>query len=140
MWSSSGKQSHRLSNAFMGWCHGQNVWLIIFWVGSYDHIMRSENTQTYISAANTYYDMNLYKFFPKSNQRKLITAIPTYNKIKLFSFLPVWPDWAIFYILGNFLKPLATINLPQSSPFLGNLCKDVKIYHFSSEIIFGQFL
>ena len=25
----------------------------------------------------------------------------------------VWPDWAIFWILGNLLKPLATINLPQ---------------------------
>ena len=30
---------------------------------------------------------------------------------------------------GNFLKPFATINLPKSS---------IKIYHFSSEIIFGQ--
>ena len=92
--------------------------------------MRSENTQTYISAANTYYDMNLYKFFPESNQRKLITAIPTYNKIKLFSFLPVWPDWAIFYILGNFLKPLATTILLKSLTFLDNYCKDVKIYLF----------
>ena len=43
-----------------------------------------------------------------------------------------------FFILGNFLKPLATINLPQSPTFLGNFCKGVKIYHFSSEIIFGQ--
>ena len=32
---------------------------------------------------------------------------------------------------GNFLKPFATINLPKSS---------IKIYHFSSEIIFGQLL
>ena len=52
----------------------------------------------------------------------------------------VWPDWAIFWTLGNFLKPLATINLPQSSPFLGNFCKGVKIFHFSSETIFGQLL
>ena len=28
--------------------------------------------------------------------------------------LPVWPDWAIYCTFGNFLKPLATINLPQS--------------------------
>ena len=27
---------------------------------------------------------------------------------------PVWPDWAIYWTLGNFLKPLATINLPKS--------------------------
>ena len=52
----------------------------------------------------------------------------------------VWPDWAIFWPLGNFLKPLATINLPQSSRFLGNYCKSVKIIHFSSEIIFAQLL
>ena len=52
---------------------------------------------------------------------------------------PVWPDWAIFWTLGNFLKPLATINLPQSPPFLGNFCKGVKIIHFSSETILGNF-
>ena len=35
---------------------------------------------------------------------------------------------------------LTTIKLPQSPPFLGNICKGVKIIHFSSEIIFGQLL
>ena len=34
--------------------------------------------------------------------------------------LPVWRDWAIYWTLGNFLKPLATINLPKSPTFLGN--------------------
>ena len=52
----------------------------------------------------------------------------------------MWPDWAIYWILGNFLKPLATITLPKSSTFLGNFCNVVKMYHFSSEIIFGQLL
>ena len=52
----------------------------------------------------------------------------------------VWPDWAIFWNLGNFLRPLATINLPESPKFLGNFCKGVKINHFSCEIIFGQLL
>ena len=33
---------------------------------------------------------------------------------------------------------LATINLPKSLTFLGNFYKGVKIYYFSSEIIFGQ--
>ena len=48
--------------------------------------------------------------------------------------------------LGDFLhfeqvlKPLAKVNLPKSLTFLGNFCKGVKIYHFSSEIIFGQLL
>ena len=52
----------------------------------------------------------------------------------------MWPDVAIFCTLGNFLKPLATINLPKSPTFLGNFCKGVKIFHFSSEIIFANFL
>ena len=30
---------------------------------------------------------------------------------------PVWPDWAIYWTLGNFLKPLATINLPKFPTF-----------------------
>ena len=45
-----------------------------------------------------------------------------------------------FCTLGNFFKPLATINLPKSLTFLGNFCKGIKIYNFSSEIIFGQLL
>ena len=52
----------------------------------------------------------------------------------------VWPDWAIYWTLGEFLKPLATINLPKSPTFLGNFYEGVKIYHFSSEIIFRQLL
>ena len=46
----------------------------------------------------------------------------------------------IYWTLGNFLKALATINLPKSPTFLGNFCKGVKIYHFYNEIIFGQLL
>ena len=52
----------------------------------------------------------------------------------------VWPDWAIYWTLGKSLKPLATINLPKSPTFLGDFCKGVKIFNFSSEIIFGQLL
>ena len=51
-----------------------------------------------------------------------------------------WPEWAIYWTLGKFLKPLATINLPNYSTFLGNFYKGVKIYNFSSEIIFEQLL
>ena len=39
---------------------------------------------------------------------------------------------------GQVLKSLVAINLPKSTTFLGNFSKGVKIYHFSSEIIFGQ--
>ena len=52
---------------------------------------------------------------------------------------PVWQDWVIYWTLGNFSKSVATINLPKSPTFLGNFCKCVKIFHYSSEIIFGQF-
>ena len=45
-----------------------------------------------------------------------------------------------FCTLGNFLKPVATINLPKSPTLLGNFCKGAKIIHFSNEIIFGQLL
>ena len=37
----------------------------------------------------------------------------------------VWPDWEIYWTLGNFIKHLATINLPKSPTFLGNLCKSL---------------
>ena len=50
----------------------------------------------------------------------------------------MWKDWAIYWTLGNFLKPLAATNLSKSATFLNNFCKGFKIYHFSSEIIFGQ--
>ena len=41
---------------------------------------------------------------------------------------------------GQVLKPLATIQFPNSLTFLGNFCKGVKISYFSSENIFGQIL
>ena len=55
-------------------------------------------------------------------------------------YLPaVWPDWVIYWTLGNFLKSLAAINLSKSPTLLGNFCNGVKIYHFSSKIIFRKF-
>ena len=69
----------------------------------------------------------------------LPTYLANYNESEWQRQWVVWPDWAIYYTLGNFLKPLATANLPKS-PLLGNFSKGVKIYHFSSEIIFGQLL
>ena len=40
----------------------------------------------------------------------------------------------------RFFALWATINLPKSPTFLGNFCKGVKIFNFSSKIIFGQLL
>ena len=50
----------------------------------------------------------------------------------------VWPDWAIYWTLGNFLKPLATINLPQSPPFLGNFWKLSKSIIFLVKLFLGN--
>ena len=41
---------------------------------------------------------------------------------------------------GHLLKPVVTIILPKLPTFLGNFCRGVEIFHFSSEIIFGQLL
>ena len=46
---------------------------------------------------------------------------------------------AIFWTLGNFLKPLATNTLPKSCTFLGNFCKGAKIYHFLVKPFLGNF-
>ena len=40
----------------------------------------------------------------------------------------------------NFLKPVATIILSKYPTLLGNFCNGVEIFHFSTEIIFGQLL
>ena len=32
------------------------------------------------------------------------------------------------------------MSLPKYTTFIGNFCKGVKIFHFSSELIFGQLL
>ena len=44
-----------------------------------------------------------------------------------------------FLHLGNFLKPLATINLPESPTFLGNFCKGAKVFNFPVKSILGNF-
>ena len=67
-------------------------------------------------------------------------TLPTYLSTKKPSFLlthsaSVWPDWAIYCMLGNILKPVAKIILPKSPTFLGNFGKGGKIFHFSTIII-----
>ena len=68
---------------------------------------------------------------------KYLTWFHSYSQVLWWS---VWPDLAIDWTLGNFLKPLATINFPKSPTVLGNFCVGAKIFNFSSEIIFGQLL
>ena len=48
--------------------------------------------------------------------------------------------WRFIGLWATFKSSLAPINLPKSLTFLGNFCKGVKIFNFSTEIIFGQLL
>ena len=77
------------------------------------------------------------------------TLVPFYDNLTLknggFEFHLTLPLFSVtrlgdFFNFGNFLRPLATNNLPKSPTFLGSFCKVVKIIHFSCEIIFGQLL
>ena len=60
---------------------------------------------------------------------------------------PVLPDLAIYWTSGNFSKPLATFQSPWQQLFcpkcqhiLGNFCKFVRIYHFTSKIVLCNFI
>ena len=53
--------------------------------------------------------------------------------------LPVRPDWAIYWTLGNFLKPLATTNLPKSPTYLGIFVKVSKSIIFLVKSFLGNF-
>ena len=51
-----------------------------------------------------------------SKAQKCKTKMSSANCKQKCSHLPsVWPDWAINWTLGKFLKPLATIILPKST-------------------------
>ena len=62
------------------------------------------------------------------------------SHVTCFDQSAVWPDWDIYFTLGNLSKPRATIILPKCKQILGNFCKIVKIFHFTREILFGKLL
>ena len=105
-------------------CHGPLGYSTPLVIGIFMHKQWSVVGSDFIAAAA------VSSPFHDANSQTFICPLPW----------AVWPDLAIFCTLGNFLKPWAAINLPKSPTFLGNFCKGVKIYHFSSEIIFGQLL
>ena len=84
--------------------------------------------------------MGAFPTGPIDTRWQLSQQFAMLNRYRTGWLRSVWPELAIFCTLGNFFKPLATINLPKSSTFLGNFCKGVKNSHFSSETIFGQLL
>ena len=66
--------------------------------------------------------------FSESRCENYVLNLLTYSATRLGKFCT----------LGNFIKPVTTIILTKLPTLLGNFCKGVKIFHFSSEIIFGQ--
>ena len=60
--------------------------------------------------------------------RNLLTALKSTSVTRLGDLLH----------FGKIPKPVATIILPKSPTFLRNFFKDVKIFHVSSVINFGQ--
>ena len=51
----------------------------------------------------------------------------------------MWPDWVIYYTLGNFLKPLATVNLPKSQTLFAIFQKVSKSIIFLVKSFLGNF-
>ena len=79
----------------------------------------------------------LFKLKSEVHYRYVLKFIIVISVSRLGDFLHFGQP---FKALGNHLKPVATIILPKLPTLLGNFCKSVKIYHFSSKISFGQFL
>ena len=52
---------------------------------------------------------------------------------------PVWPDWAIYWILRNFFKPFGNNYLPKSPTLLGNFVKVSKSIIFVAKQFLGNF-
>ena len=104
-----------------------------------------EHSFSFIHAARFVLNLVLCPFISLVNERPTDWLTATTSKatiwlVKTCTESSAWPDWEIYWTLGNFLKPLATINLSISPTFLGNFCKGLRIYHCSSEIIFWQLL
>ena len=52
----------------------------------------------------------------------------------------VWPDWPIYWNLGNFSKPVAIISLLKSPTFLAIFCEVVQIFNFSLISFWATFI
>ena len=85
----------------------------------------------YLTYTLTHSHTQCQKSLSISHQQELNCFLCSLSHHQIERFIGLW---------GNFSKPLATINLPKSATFLGNFCKGVQIFNFSSEIIFGQLL
>ena len=67
-----------------------------------------------INLSNFQWIMDFWADNDKNSTIYLTAVTATYTK------QAVWPDWAIYWTLGNFSKSVATISLHKSPTFLGN--------------------
>ena len=99
--------------------------MILLWLHFYGNklILFAENGQTFETIkpfGHTPLLSNVYQIgtlTSKSFIDSLLKLIVVSNSWNLSSMEAVWPDWAIYWTLGNFLKPLGTINLSKSLRF-----------------------
>ena len=75
-------------------------------------------------------EMTFYAFLIIAARQKIV---------KMWMRISMWPDWTIYWTLGNFLKPLATIILPKSNTFLGKFLKVSKSIIFLVKSFLGNF-
>ena len=83
---------------------------------------------------NSSSSFNSFHLIAVDVRRLQISFIPSFLPTSVTRFGDFFGLWA------TFLKPLATTNWPKSPTFLVKFCKGVKIFHFFSEINFGQLL
>ena len=79
-----------------------------------NELSTSEKVDTF-KRRNVQKGRNIQKHWKRRNDIKLFWKVSRIYEVSQ----TVWPEWAIYWTLGNFLKPLATINLPKSLTFLG---------------------
>ena len=110
-------------------CYSQVSWKIMYHVKHNEDLHRSKWRASGVLQRRQFFEKMSWYFWQSKIPFEIYLSSP--NSVTRLG---------IFWTLGNFLKPLVTINLSKSLTFLGNFCKGVKIYHFSSEILFGQLL
>ena len=74
----------------------------------------------------------LWPFDMRRRSKHSSTHLPSHK-------VAVWPDLAIYWTMGNFLKPLTTINWPKSATFLGNFSKVSKSIIIRVKSFLGNF-
>ena len=82
---------------------------------------------------------NSHKQKSKANFYTLVKDTLSLSFSIYFVSLSVWQDWAFYNTLGNFFKPCGNNYFAQIAHIFGNFFNGVEIFHFSIQIILGNF-